>query len=151
MESKLGKQPILSITTKFCLQIFSSCFYRQGWYYTLIYQQLLEGGFAPLVLSDATERILRHPIYQLPLKGGYDPLIILLLTLEPPNLPHMIIWSLTVLQLIYQLKVQRHLFKGLKIFYIPSNISLHSAVTYIHRDSSQTNKLILNYFSIRHF
>ena len=91
MESQLVKPPILSITAKLCLQIVSSCFYRQGWYYTLIYQQLLEGGFDPLVLLASTEMMLRHPIYQLPLEGGYNPLVILLLTLAPPNLPHMII------------------------------------------------------------
>ena len=41
-----------------------------------IYQQLLEGGYDPLVLSAATERMLQHPIYQLPLEGGYDPLVL---------------------------------------------------------------------------
>ena len=40
-----------------------------------IYQQLLEGGYDPLVLSAATERMLLHPIYQLLLEGGYDPLV----------------------------------------------------------------------------
>ena len=56
-----------------------------------IYQQLLEGGYNPLVLSATTERMLQHLIYQLLLEGGYDPLVSMLLTLAPPNLPHMII------------------------------------------------------------
>ena len=41
-----------------------------------IYQQLLEGGCDPLVLSASTERILLHPIYQLLLEGGYNPLVL---------------------------------------------------------------------------
>ena len=41
-----------------------------------IYQQLLEGGYNPLVLLAATERMLQHPIYQLLLEGGYDPLVL---------------------------------------------------------------------------
>ena len=63
-----------------------------------IFQQLLEGGHEPLVLSFAADRMLIHSIYQQLLEGGYDPLSSLLLALAPPNLPHMIIWSLTVLQ-----------------------------------------------------
>ena len=60
MEPQLGKPPILPITAKLLFTNSFVCFYRQGWYYTLIYQQLLEGGFDPLVLSAATERMLRH-------------------------------------------------------------------------------------------
>ena len=53
-----------------------------------IYQQLLEGGYDPLVLSTAADRMLIHPIYQLQLEVGYNPLARLLLSLAPPKLPH---------------------------------------------------------------
>ena len=79
-----------------------------------IYQLLLEAGYDPLVLSAATERMLWHLIYQLPLEGGYDHLAWKLPSLAPPYHSYLIIWSLTALhQSIYQLNVQRRLFRGL--------------------------------------
>ena len=76
--------------------------------------------------------MLLHPIYQLQLEGGYEPLAILLLSLAPPYLPHMIIWSLTVLKSIYQLNVHRQIFEGINYCL---NTLKHSTVTYLHRDS----------------
>ena len=69
----------------------------------------------PPILSTVAEGVLQHPIYHLPLEGGYNPLAGMLHALAPPNLPSMIIWSMTIIQqLICQFNVNRHLFEGLK-------------------------------------
>ena len=75
MEAQFGKPPILPITAKL---LFTNSFFlllQTRMVLHPIYQQLLEGGYDPLVLSTAIERMLPHPIYQLPLEGGYNPLI----------------------------------------------------------------------------
>ena len=63
MEAQLGKPTIPPITAKlyftnsFCVLLQTRMVLHP------IYQQLLEGGYDPLVLSAANKMMLRHPIY----------------------------------------------------------------------------------------
>ena len=87
MEAQLGKPPTLPITAKLYFKNSFLLLLHTRMVLHPIYQQLMEGGYNPLVLLAATERMLLHPIYQLLLEGGYDPLASLWISLELPYHP----------------------------------------------------------------
>ena len=68
----------------YILQIVYSCYYRQGWYYTLLTSNYWKEATTP-GLSTTIQRMVHNLVYQIQLEGGYKPLQGYFLPLRHPT------------------------------------------------------------------